>query len=319
MSTGNNGERSASAKGQTDQLSAARNEFQTCFVIMPITDPPDYESGHFKQVYEDLFISACHDAGYNALRADQVRATNLIHLDVLQQIIDSPMVLCDLSSRNPNVLFELGLRQAFDKPVVLVQEVGTPAIFDIAPLRYTNYRPSLIYRQVIEDQATIAAAIRATADAASDKRSVNSIVKLLSLTHSASLPISGELDKESAIIQVVLAELANLRSEIRSNGTSRRKRRFQIADLKLKSGSLEELRDDIDRAAHLVDQLVHDVIPPIDLSGEFENLQNRLDEVFVLTKDPHEVRSITILGNELIALMRRHDQYVRQQRKALSE
>src|ERR1044072_1504133 len=93
------------------------SEKPDCFVIMPITDPDSYVKGHFQHVFDDIFSPACEKAGYRPLRADQVRQTNLIHLDVLQKLIHSPMALCDLSSRNPNVLFELGLRQAFDKPV----------------------------------------------------------------------------------------------------------------------------------------------------------------------------------------------------------
>jgi hypothetical protein len=65
----------------------------TCFVIMPISDPEGYEPGHFQHVFDDLFVPACEKAGYRAVRTDQVRETNLIHLDVLQRIIDSPMVL----------------------------------------------------------------------------------------------------------------------------------------------------------------------------------------------------------------------------------
>ena len=122
-----------------------------CFIIMPIADCEGYEKGHFSRVYEDIFKSACLGANFNPVRADEVKQTNLIHLDILQKLIDPPMAICDLSSRNPNVLFELGLRQAFYKPTVLVQEVGTPKIFDIAPLRYTEYRKKLKYREVFED------------------------------------------------------------------------------------------------------------------------------------------------------------------------
>jgi hypothetical protein len=138
---------------------------EECFIIMPISDPNGYTPGHFQRVYEDLFVPACEHAGYHAMRADQVRQTNLIHLDVLQKIVDSPMAICDLSNRNPNVMFELGLRQAFDKPVVLVQEEGTEPIFDITPLRYTQYRKEMLYRHVIEDQQTITRAIIATKEA----------------------------------------------------------------------------------------------------------------------------------------------------------
>lgn len=194
-----------------------------CFVIMPISDPEGYEAGHFRRVYEDLFVPACDKAGYAAVRADQVRQTNLIHLDVLQKIINSPMALCDLSSRNPNVLFELGLRQAFDKPVVLVQEIGTPAIFDINPLRYTNYRKEMSYRQVIEDQQEISAAIKATKEDIGNSKSINSIVKLLSLTEPASLTRISEGDKDSAVLQVIMNEIGNLRSEIKSTANTRSK------------------------------------------------------------------------------------------------
>jgi len=187
-----------------------------CFVIMPISDPDGYIAGHFKRVFEDLFIPACDRAGYHAIRADQVRQTNLIHLDVLQKIINSPMAICDLSSRNPNVLFELGLRQAFDKPVVLVQEAGTPQIFDINPLRYTEYRKEMLYRQVMEDQENLTAAITATREAIKDSKSINSIVKLLSLTQPASLTTISETDKESALLQVIMTELSNLRREVKA-------------------------------------------------------------------------------------------------------
>lgn len=185
-----------------------------CFVIMPISNPDGYEPGHFQRVYEDLFIPACDAAGYRAVRADEVRQTNLIHLDVLQKIIESPMALCDLSSRNPNVLFELGLRQAFDKPVVLVQEVGTPPIFDINPLRYASYRREMLYRQVIEDQREITDTIKETRQAIGNNKSINSIVKLLSLTHGASLANISEGEKESAFLQLIMNEISNLRSDV---------------------------------------------------------------------------------------------------------
>jgi hypothetical protein len=90
---------------------------EECFVVMPISDPDGYLPGHFRHVFDDIFAPACDKAGFRPIRADQVRETSLIHLDILQKLIKSPMALCDLSSRNPNVLFELGLRQAFDQPV----------------------------------------------------------------------------------------------------------------------------------------------------------------------------------------------------------
>lgn len=125
------------------------------------------------------------------------------------------MAICDLSSSNPNVLFELALRQAFDKPVALIQETGTRQIFDIAPLRYTEYRKERVYHEVIEDQARISTTVIETADAHKTGKGVNSIVKLLALSQAAKLPDASQ-DQNADLQRIVLAEVGQLRAEFRS-------------------------------------------------------------------------------------------------------
>lgn len=197
-----------------DNMKKEITQGNDCFIIMPIADPDGYDKGHFKKVYEDLFKVACDKSGFHAIRADEVQQTNLIHLDILQKLIDSPMAICDLSNRNPNVLFELGLRQAFDKPTVLVQECGTPKIFDISPLRYTEYRKELKYREVLEDQESIAEALRATKKATDNGEGINSIINLLSLSSPASL--KDITDNDSAkMLQIVMSEMNELRTDFR--------------------------------------------------------------------------------------------------------
>jgi hypothetical protein len=187
---------------------------KVCFVIMPISDPDGYEKGHFKKVYEDIFKVAIDKAGFVPIRADEVLQTNFIHLDILQKLIESPMAICDLSSRNPNVLFELGLRQAFDKPTVLVQEFGTQKIFDIAPLRMTDYRKDLRYREVLEDQISISEAIKATKVATDNGEGINSLINLLSLSSPATL--KDVTDKDSTkMFQIMMAEINELRGDFR--------------------------------------------------------------------------------------------------------
>lgn len=185
-----------------------------CFIIMPIGDSDGYEKGHFRRVYEDIFKAACIKAQFHPIRADEVKQTNLIHLDILQKLIDSPMAICDLSNRNPNVLFELGLRQAFDKPTVLVQEIGTPKIFDISPLRYTEYRRELKYREVLEDQDFISDALKATKAATDNGEGVNSIVSLLSLASPAALKDVTDNDA-TKMLQIVMSEMNDLRTDFR--------------------------------------------------------------------------------------------------------
>jgi len=240
------------AKPQESEKKAASTD---CFVIMPIADPDGYDKGHFTKVYEDIFKPACTCAGFTAVRADEVKQTNLIHLDILQKLIESPMAICDLSSRNPNVLFELGLRQAFDKPTVLVQEAGTPKIFDIAPLRYTEYRRELRYREVIEDQSMISEAIKATKDATDRGEGVNSIVSILSLSKPASLKEVSDSDS-TGLLQLVRAEMSEMRSDFRRTmfmmERDRDRDRFPFAEDRPSTARLREARSMIREAEVLL-------------------------------------------------------------------
>lgn len=185
-------------------------EDKDCFVIMPIADTDGYPKGHFGHVYENIIQPSCEMAGFNPVRADEVKETNLIHLDILKKLIEAPIAICDLSSRNPNVLFELGIRQAFDKPVVLIQEKDTPKIFDIAPLRYLEYSQEMKYHEVLEIQQKLKDSIEATVAAESDSSNINSIVKLLALNSPAHIP-DLEHGKERLALEVMQAELRNMR------------------------------------------------------------------------------------------------------------
>jgi hypothetical protein len=209
----------ARAEMVTDETEARTDE-RTCFAIMPISDPQDYEDGHFQHVYRDIIIPACMKAGFKPVRADEIKESNLIQLDILERFLDADMAICDLSSRNPNVLFELALRQAFDRPVALIQEEGTPPIFDIAPFRYVTYRRRLMYCEVLEDQENVAAIISKTYESYQNREGVNSIVKLLAIRRSASIPILNKDDTNSSINRLILLQLENLSERITYSNAS---------------------------------------------------------------------------------------------------
>ncbi|NVK75631.1 MAG: hypothetical protein HWE24_19325 [Oceanospirillaceae bacterium] len=192
-----------------------KQEPDSCFAIMPISDVDGYPKGHFAHVYDDIIVPASEEAGFKAVRADEVKQTNLIHLDILQKLIEAPIAVCDLSTRNPNVLFELGIRQAFDRPVVLIQEKGTPKIFDITPLRYLEYSKDMKYHEVKKSQLELKEAIEATSSASGDPSNINSIVKLLGLGKAAQIP-DVENQKESLAIEYMQSEMRDVRRMIES-------------------------------------------------------------------------------------------------------
>lgn len=184
------------------------NELVDCFVIMPISNQLGYESGHFQLVFEDIICPAIKLAGMNPKRADNVANTNLIQLDILNSIINSPMAICDMSARNPNVFYELGMRQAFDMPTVLLRDNETDAPFDISGLRYVTYSKSMSYRSVNDAIAKLSDAIQQTYEKRNDKSEVNSLIRLLELNSATIKPVNvTEVERNGILNNLMYQEL----------------------------------------------------------------------------------------------------------------
>lgn len=180
---------------------------------MPISDVPGYPEGHFSRVFEYVIKPAVEAAGYVAVRADEDARSNFIVVDIVRRIVESPMCLCDLSSRNPNVFYELGIRQAFAKPVALIRDDRTQRVFDLAGFRDVTYSADLRIDQVEQGVREIQRAIKDTAaDAATSSPSINSIVQLLSISPASVAP-SAQLDAGTSI---VLSRLDSLDSRVAS-------------------------------------------------------------------------------------------------------
>lgn len=186
-----------------------------CFVMMPIADHPEYEPGHFNRVYQYLIKPACIKAGYEPMRADDNKASNMIMFDILKKIVESDMAICDLSSRNANVFYELGLRQAFNKKTILITDNRLPAPFDISAFRYVPYSHTLRVDTVDREIPGIVNMLRETENQPADD--VNSIIKLLQIQPSKVESI--DLNKEESVIYGMLLNLSKQVSELKSKNS----------------------------------------------------------------------------------------------------
>lgn len=198
-----------SKKKVKTNINQVQEQSKTCFVIMPISDVDGYDAGHFDRVYEYLIKPACELAGFNAIRADKNNKSNYIVVDILKQIINSDMAICDLSARNSNVFFELGLRQAFNLKTVLIKDQKTPRSFDISGLRCIDYSETLRVDDVKKNVEQISKSLKETYEAKDGD--VYSLVQLLAVEGPAKLPSNIKLSDDSSII---LSEIKALRNEM---------------------------------------------------------------------------------------------------------
>ncbi|SAT11476.1 Uncharacterised protein [Klebsiella pneumoniae] len=188
----------------TDKSPKKEHEERTCFVIMPIADMSGYESGHFNRVYTHLIKTACDNAGFKPIRADEVTNSNFIVLDILKRIVECDIAICDLSGRNPNVMYELGLRQAFNKKTVLIKDDKTISPFDVQAFRYCEYDSSMRIDNAQNNTMSISKALTSTFSA--DENDVNSIVQLLKI-QPAQVGEKTVLSQENTLILKAIREL----------------------------------------------------------------------------------------------------------------
>ncbi len=103
-----------------------------CFTIMPYGD-------WFDVYYNKIYAPAIEEAGLISKRADDLyRPSSIVH-DIWQYTKESKIVLADLTSKNPNVLYELGLAHAIAKPVILIVESMEDIPYDLRALRIIEY------------------------------------------------------------------------------------------------------------------------------------------------------------------------------------
>src|SRR5437016_10492301 len=96
---------------------SAESEEKTCFVISPIGDEGSEVRRRSDQVLKHIVRPAARKCGYSSIvRADQMSKPGLITAQVIQCLVNSNLVVADLTGHNPNVFYELAVRHAIRKP-----------------------------------------------------------------------------------------------------------------------------------------------------------------------------------------------------------
>lgn len=95
--------------------------------------------GWFNDYYSSIYAPAIEAAGLEPNRADDLYRPSTIVSDIWDYTRNAKFILADLSGKNPNVFYELGLAHALAKPAILVVESMDDIPFDLRALRVLEY------------------------------------------------------------------------------------------------------------------------------------------------------------------------------------
>lgn len=146
-----------------------------CFVLMPFGRKRDAQGREtdFDGVYRKLIAPAILAAGLDAMRADQEQLGGTIHKPMFERLMLCDYAIADITSANPNVYYELGIRHALrPHSTILIFAAGTSLPFDVAPLRGLSYATDASGQVVAASEEV--AALAAMLGKAREERSVDS-------------------------------------------------------------------------------------------------------------------------------------------------
>lgn len=86
--------------------------------------------------------NACEKAGVHPVRGDDLFTPTDILEDIWQSINAADFVVADITGRNPNVLYELGIAHTLAKPVIIISEQASDIPIDLATRRVILYEQS---------------------------------------------------------------------------------------------------------------------------------------------------------------------------------
>ncbi|MEY2502510.1 MAG: hypothetical protein QOI07_2844 [Verrucomicrobiota bacterium] len=237
---------------------------------MPISPIDGCDEAHWLEV-RTILGDAIRDGGFDPSLVSDADDIGIIQKRIIQNLYENPIVVCDVSGKNPNVMFELGLRLAFDKPTLIVKDDKTAYSFDTAPIEHLAYPRDLRFAAIVEFKRELTRKLKATYTAATNDSQYTTFLK-----HFGTFSVAKLESKEVSGDQIILEELRDLRESVSMLSTrvpeSRRRgvgRQWDPEALDLVSRTKEGIRDYLRR---------HNVSKKVEIRAAREKICDALED-----------------------------------------
>ena len=189
-------------------MAEATEKKMVCGIVMPISTIDGCTESHWSDVLE-IITDAVEQAGFDANLVSHADEVGIIHKRIIQNLHDNPIVVVDVSGKNPNVMFELGMRLAFDKPTIIIKDGHTPFTFDTSSIEHLEYPRDLRFSKITEFKEKLTAKVKATYSKSTTDPSYTTFLK-----HFGEFTIAKLDKKEVSGQEFILDELKSMRQSL---------------------------------------------------------------------------------------------------------
>jgi hypothetical protein len=189
----------------------------TCGLIMPISAIDGCASEHWADVKSIITeaVESISNPKFNVRLVSDADDVGVIQKRIVQNVYSSNVVVCDVSGKNPNVMFELGLRLAFDKPTVIVKDDKTDYSFDTGVIEHVSYPRDLRFNRMVAFKTVLAEKVAATYRASIENPEHSTFLKSFGQFHVASL--SQDVVPADKVVVEMLSEMQTELTRVRQS------------------------------------------------------------------------------------------------------
>lgn len=127
-----------------DHFSVSAHE-PRIFVVMQFGEPYD-------SLYKEVIQPISSTIGFKAFRGDDVFRPGVILQDIRRGIVESDVIIAEITPVNANVFYELGYAHALEKPTILLANRNVEKLpFDISGYRVIFYDDAIRGKRGIEE------------------------------------------------------------------------------------------------------------------------------------------------------------------------
>ncbi|AIZ80348.1 hypothetical protein [Actinobacillus equuli] len=196
---------------QVENTTDSGKEKIQCGLIMPISSIDGCSSDHWieiKSIISDA-IGSISDLDIKVSLVSDADDVGVIQRRIVQNIYDNDIIICDVSAKNPNVMFELGMRLAFDKPTIIIKDDKTGYSFDTNIIEHLEYPRDLRFTKIVTFKKALAEKVLATYKSYKSDPDYTTFLK-----HFATIKPKKLDEKEGSSQQVIMELLGDFRRDI---------------------------------------------------------------------------------------------------------
>ncbi|MBL4942275.1 MAG: hypothetical protein JKY81_11500 [Colwellia sp.] len=194
-----------------------KEEKPVCGIIMPISSIDGCSSEHWADV-QSIIKESVISAGFEANLVSDSDDVGIIQKRIVQNIYTNEVVVCDVSGKNPNVMFELGLRLAFDKPTIIVKDDTTDYSFDTSVIEHLSYPRDLRFSKIVSFKEKLKSKIIATLEKSKSDPNYSTFLKSFGEYKVAHLNTK-EVSADAYVVEMI----NDLKDEVRLLRTQRKR------------------------------------------------------------------------------------------------